>query len=74
MDAYGVLGLPPTATPVEVAAAYRRLAKEWHPDRGGGDRRMAEINAAYDLLRATDWTQRNDLRSATRPAPNGLGA
>ena len=39
----------------EVAAAYRELAKRWHPDQGGGDeavRRMAEINAAFDLLRA----------------------
>jgi DnaJ domain len=36
-----------------VAAAYRRLAKRHHPDRAGerGARRMAEINAAYDLLR-----------------------
>ncbi len=59
MEPLGVLGLPPTATPQEVAAAYRRLAKEWHPDRGGGpeaERRMAEINAAYDVLRAADWT------------------
>ena len=38
-----------------MAAAYRAQAKRWHPDRGGGEeaaRRMAEINAAYDLLRA----------------------
>jgi hypothetical protein len=36
-----------------VAAAYRRLAKRFHPDRAGegGARRMAEINAAYDQLR-----------------------
>jgi hypothetical protein len=36
-----------------VAAAYRRLAKRYHPDRAGerGARRMAEINAAYDQLR-----------------------
>ncbi len=57
MEPLGVLGLPPTATPQEIAAAYRRLAKEWHPDRGGGpdaERRMAEINAAYDLLHAAD--------------------
>ena len=39
----------------ELTAAYRAQAKLWHPDRGGGEeaaRRMAEINAAYDLLRA----------------------
>jgi len=40
----------------EVSAAYREQAKRWHPDRGGGEeaaRRMAEINHAYDLLRAS---------------------
>lgn len=63
MDPYAELGLPPSATPDEVAAAYRRLAKEWHPDRGGAAERMAQINSAYDLLRASEWTQR------TSPAP-----
>ena len=60
MDPYAVLGLPPDSTPEKVAATYRELAKRWHPDRGGGaeaERRMAEINGAYDLLRAESWTQ-----------------
>lgn len=69
-----MLGLPPTATPQEIAAAYRRLAKEWHPDRGGGaeaERRMADINAAYDVLRAADWTA--ERREAPPPDPrNGV--
>src|SRR4051794_16630219 len=53
MEPYAVLGLGPDASPREVAAAYRRLAKRFHPDRAGdrGARRMAEINAAYDQLR-----------------------
>ncbi|MEA2283776.1 MAG: hypothetical protein QOK21_4383 [Solirubrobacteraceae bacterium] len=55
MDPFAVLGLAPGADEREVLGAYRDLAKQWHPDRGGGERaqrRMAEINAAYDLLRA----------------------
>ncbi|MBA2348947.1 MAG: J domain-containing protein [Solirubrobacterales bacterium] len=55
MDPLATLGLGAFATPQEVAAAYRTLAKRWHPDRAGSGpeaaRRMAEINAAYDLLR-----------------------
>ena len=77
MEPLGVLGLPPTATPQEVAAAYRRLAKQWHPDRGGGpqaERRMAEINAAYDLWRAEDWTQRHEPRPTAPPRGNRRGA
>lgn len=55
MDPFAVLGVAPGAGPRELSTAYRELAKRWHPDRGGGDeadRRMAEINVAYDLLRA----------------------
>jgi hypothetical protein len=76
MDPHGVLGVSPTATPEEIAATYRRLAKEWHPDRGGGaaaEARMAEINAAYDLLRATTWTRRHETRVSRTPR-GGRGA
>lgn len=76
MDPHGVLGVSPTATPEDVAATYRRLAKEWHPDRGGGaaaEARMAEINAAYDLLRATAWTQRHETHVSATPT-GGRGA
>jgi DnaJ domain len=61
MDPYAILGLQPDATTAELTAAYRRMAKRHHPDRGGGAEaaaRMAEINAAYDTL-----------RSAARPKP-----
>jgi hypothetical protein len=71
MDPYGVLGLEAGASRADVTAAYRRLAKEWHPDRRAGqeaDRRMAEINGAYDLLRAEAWLQRHSDASRTAPA------
>jgi hypothetical protein len=58
MDPFAALELPPGASAQEIAAAYRRLAKQWHPDRGGGAAaaaRMAEINVAYDVLRAGAW-------------------
>jgi hypothetical protein len=62
MDPFAALEVPPDAAPEEIAAAYRRLAKQWHPDRGGGAAaaaRMAEINVAYDVLRSGAW-QRPD--------------
>jgi len=74
MDPYAVLDLPPGATPDEIGAAYRELAKRWHPDRGGGPeaaRRMAEINGAYDLLRAESWTRRHEAPTTERPPPRG---
>jgi hypothetical protein len=59
VDPYAVLGVRPGSTESQVAAAYKELAKRWHPDRGAGEegeRRMAEINAAYDALRAPEET------------------
>ncbi len=50
-DPYRVLGLSPNATDDEVKAAYRKLAKKYHPDLNGGspeaEEKMKEINAAY---------------------------
>jgi curved DNA-binding protein CbpA len=68
VDPYAVLGVRPGSSESQVAAAYKELAKRWHPDRGAGDegeRRMAEINAAYDALRASD---EGDARLAARVA------
>jgi hypothetical protein len=70
-DPFAVLGVAPNASADEVAAAYRSLAKRWHPDRAEGPqaaRRMAEINAAYDLLRSERWLARRG-RSDPPPAP-----
>jgi hypothetical protein len=69
IDPFTVLGVAPDASAEEVAAAYRGLAKQWHPDHAGSDgaERMAEINAAYDLLRAEAWLERHGR--AAPPAP-----
>lgn len=42
-----VLGVARTASVDEARAAYRRAASEAHPDRGGTDARMAEVNRAW---------------------------
>ena len=54
MNAYEVLNIPRTATKDEIRAAYRDMARRWHPDRflPGPERdwaneKMADINAAY---------------------------
>ncbi|HEY1900743.1 MAG TPA: J domain-containing protein [Steroidobacteraceae bacterium] len=50
-----VLGVKQDASRGEIQEAYRKLATEHHPDRGGGDAAMARINVARDdgLDRAT---------------------
>ncbi len=53
-DPYSILGLARTATEAEVKSAYRKLAKELHPDRNKDNpqaaARFAEATRAYDLL------------------------
>lgn len=56
-DPYEVLGVPPTATDDEVKAAYRALARKYHPDNYADNplsdlakEKMQEINEAYDAI------------------------
>jgi DnaJ-domain-containing protein 1 len=49
-QALAVLGLPPNATRQQIKRRYRTLAKKYHPDRGGDQREMQRIIAAYELL------------------------
>lgn len=50
LNACGVLNVPPNADAATIKAAYRRLAVQHHPDRGGSHNHMTAINAAYALL------------------------
>ena len=53
-DLYNVLGVDKKASPDEIKKAYRKLARQYHPDRNPGDtqaeERFKEISAAYDVL------------------------
>jgi hypothetical protein len=75
VDPYAVLGLAHDATAEQAAAAYRELAKQWHPDRRGeeGKMRMAEINVAYDLLRSEEHHGASAARASASARPRGNG-
>jgi DnaJ-domain-containing protein 1 len=50
-QALRVLGLPPNATTQQIKRRYRTLAKRYHPDRGGDQKEMQRIIAAYECLK-----------------------
>jgi DnaJ-class molecular chaperone len=49
-DYYAALGVPRTATPDEIKKAFRRLASQHHPDKGGDTQKFQAIQEAYATL------------------------
>lgn len=50
MDHYATLGVAKTATPDEIKKAYRKLASQHHPDKGGDTAMFQKIEEAYRIL------------------------
>lgn len=67
-DYYATLGLNQTASPQEIRKAYRRLAKDYHPDTHPGDRfaekNFKDLNEAYEVLGDEQKRSRYDQLSA----------
>ncbi len=71
---YKVLGLTSSATDKEITRAYRKLAKELHPDtHPGSEEKFKEVSGAYDVL--GDDTKRKEYDEVRRlgPAASGVG-
>jgi curved DNA-binding protein len=49
-DYYQTLGVSETASPDEIKKAYRKLANQHHPDKGGDQAKFKDISVAYDTL------------------------
>ena len=59
-DYYEVLGVSKSASADEIKKAFRRLAVEHHPDRGGDEAKFKEINEAYEVLKDESKRKRYD--------------
>lgn len=75
-DYYQVLGVSADASQKEITKAYRKLARELHPDRNPGDsaaeERFKEVSAAYDVL--GDESKRGEYDEVRRLGPMAGGA
>ena len=65
MDHYKTLDVARTATPDEIKKAYRKLASQHHPDKGGNTAKFQELQTAYDTLSDPAKRQQYD-----NPRPN----
>lgn len=78
LDPYQVLGVDPAANERQIRRAYRALAKQHHPDRGGDAARFDQITKAFKQLSDLDFSppttvpapgQAQRTRPVPRPAP-----
>jgi curved DNA-binding protein len=84
-DYYAVLGVPRTATDADIKKAFRKLAREYHPDvakdKKRAEEKFKEVNEAYEVLGDPAKRQRYDQLGANwksgaefRPPPGWGGA
>lgn len=70
MDHYATLGVAKTATPDDIKKAYRRLASQHHPDKGGDTNTFQKIQSAYDVL--SDPIKRQQYDNPQPEMPHGF--
>src|SRR5579872_5034160 len=82
-DYYQILGVPKNANAKEIKAAYRKLARQWHPDvnptrKQAAEEKFKDISEAYEVLSDTekrrmydtlgnDWQQRAAQQQRAQP-------
>ena len=74
-DYYGILGVPKNASDQEIKRAYRKLARELHPDVNPAEdaqQKFSEVTTAYEVL--SDPQKRKIVDLGGDPLDNGAGA
>lgn len=72
-DYYSILGVSKNASAEELKKAYRKLALQYHPDRGGDQEKFKEVNEAYQILSNPQKKAQYDQFGTTGDAFGGGG-
>lgn len=73
MDYYSTLGVNRNATQDEIKKAYRKMAMNHHPDRGGDEKKFKQISEAYEILSDPQKKQMVDMGVDPKSQPQGGG-
>ena len=74
VDLYGLLGVSRNADTNEIRSAYKQLAKEHHPDKGGDPEKFKQINMANEILSDDERRKMYDITGSTSEQPGqGMG-
>nr|AKU38313.1 large T antigen [Gammapolyomavirus avis]AKU38322.1 large T antigen [Gammapolyomavirus avis]AKU38331.1 large T antigen [Gammapolyomavirus avis]AKU38349.1 large T antigen [Gammapolyomavirus avis]QBR39168.1 large T antigen [Gammapolyomavirus avis] len=68
-----LLGLPVTATAADIKTAYRRTALKYHPDKGGDEEKMKELNTLMEEFRETEGLRADETLEDSDPEPEESG-
>lgn len=72
-DYYNILGVSEDADASTIKKAYRKLAQQNHPDKGGNADKFKEINEANDVLSSDKRTEYDHLRKYGAPHAHNFG-
>ena len=73
-DYYKILGVSEDSSPDEIKQAFRKLAVQHHPDRGGDEKKFKEANEAYDTLKNESKKQEYDTMRRFGSKMGGQGS
>lgn len=69
-DLYSILGVSKSAETPEIRSAYKQLAKEHHPDKGGDPEKFKELSQAHEILSDPQKRRMYDVTGSTSDQPD----